>query len=62
MIYSAAAYLMVAFGIFVGVIAFGERYETFDMVGVGLIILGVVAVTMKRNQIGTEPRLDPPQT
>ena len=53
---------MVAFGIFVGVIAFGERYETFDMVGVGLIILGVVAVTMKRNQIGTEPRLDPPQT
>jgi drug/metabolite transporter (DMT)-like permease len=61
-IYSAAAYLMVAFGIFVGVIAFGERYETFDMVGIGLIILGVVAVTMKRNQIGTEPRLDPPQT
>jgi drug/metabolite transporter (DMT)-like permease len=57
-----AAYLMVAFGIFVGVIAFGENYATFDVVGVGLIILGVVAVTMKRNQTGTEPRLDPPQT
>ena len=53
---------MVAFGIFVGVIAFGESYATFDMIGVGLIILGVIAVTMKRNQTGTEPRLDPPQT
>ena len=53
---------LVAFGIVVGVIAFGESYALFDMVGVGLIILGVVAVTMKRNQTGTEPRLDPPQT
>lgn len=61
-IYSVAAYLMVAFGIFVGLIAFGESYTPFDMVGVGLIILGVVAVTMKRNQTGTDPRLDPPQT
>ncbi len=61
-IYSVAAYLMVAFGIFVGVITFGESYATFDIIGIGLIILGVIAVTMKRNQTGTEPRLDPPQT
>ena len=61
-IYSLAAYLMVAFGIFVGVITFGESYTTFDMVGIGLIILGVVVVTMKHNQNGTDPRLDPPQT
>jgi len=61
-IYSVAAYLMVAFGIFVGVIAFDEIYTPFDMAGVVLIILGVIAVTMKRNQTGTDPRLDPPQT
>ncbi len=61
-IYSGAAYLMVAFGIFVGVIAFDERYTNLDLVGVGFIILGVVVVTMRRNQTGTDPRLDPPQT
>ena len=61
-IYSLAAYLMVAFGIFVGVITFGESYTTFDMAGIGLILLGVVVVTMKHNQNGTDPRLDPPQT
>ena len=61
-IYSVAAYLMVAFGIFIGVIAFEEIYTYFDMVGVGLILFGVIAVTMKRNQTGADPRLDPPQT
>jgi drug/metabolite transporter (DMT)-like permease len=61
-IYSVAAYLMVAFGIFVGMIAFGEIYTYFDMVGVGLILLGVIAVTIKRNQTSADPRLDPPQT
>ena len=61
-IYSVAAYLMVAFGIFIGVIAFGEIYTYFDLVGVGLILFGLIAVTMKRNQTGADPRLDPPQT
>ena len=61
-IYSVAAYLMVAFGILIGVIVFDESYATFDLAGVGLIILGVVAVTIKPNQPNTEPRLDPPQT
>lgn len=61
-IYSVAAYSMVAFGILIGVIVFDESYATFDVAGVGLIILGIVAVTIKPNQPTTEPRLDPPQT
>ena len=61
-IYSGAAYLMVAFGIFVGVTVFDENYTMADIAGVGLIILGVIIVTMKRSQTGTDPRLDPPQT
>ena len=61
-LYSIAAYLMVAFGMFVGVVSFAESYTTLDIIGVLLIILAVAIVTMKRNQAGTEPRLDPPQT
>ena len=62
MIYSLAAYLMVAFGIFIGVFIFGESYANSDLVGIGLVVLGVLIVTMKRHQTGTEPRLEPPQT
>ena len=61
-IYSLAAYLMVAFGIFIGVFIFGESYANSDLVGIGLVVLGVLIVTVKRHQTGTEPRLEPPQT
>ncbi len=61
-IYSLAAYLMVAFGIFIGVFIFGESYTNYDLAGIGLVVLGVLIVTMKRHQTGTEPRLEPPQT
>ncbi len=61
-IYSLAAYLMVAFGIFIGVFIFGESYTHSDLAGIGLVVLGVLTVTMKRHQTGTEPRLEPPQT
>lgn len=61
-IYSLAAYLMVAFGIFIGVFIFGESYTNSDLAGIGLVVLGVLIVTMKRDQTGTEPRLEPPQT
>ena len=61
-IYSLAAYLMVAFGIFIGVFIFGESYTYSDLAGIGLVVLGVLIVTMKRHQTGTEPRLEPPQT
>ena len=61
-IYSLAAYLMVAFGIFIGVFIFGESYTNSDLAGIGLVVLGVLIVTMKRHQTGTEPRLEPPQT
>ena len=60
--YSLAAYLMVAFGIFIGVFIFGENYTHSDLAGIVLVVLGVLIVTMKRNQTGTEPRLEPPQT
>ena len=60
--YSLAAYLMVAFGIFIGVLIFGESYTHSDLAGIGLVVLGVLIVTMKRHQTGTEPRLEPPQT
>ena len=61
-IYSLAAYLMVAFGILIGVFMFGESYTNSDLAGIGLVVLGVLIVTMKRHQTGTEPRLEPPQT
>ena len=61
-IYSLAAYLMVAFGIFIGVFMFGESYASSDLAGIGLVVLGVLIVTVKRHQTGTEPRLEPPQT
>ena len=61
-IYSLAAYLMVAFGIFIGVLIFGESYTHSDLAGIGLVVLGVLIVTIKRHQTGTEPRLEPPQT
>ena len=36
-IYSLAAYLMVAFGIFIGVFIFGESYANSDLVGIGSV-------------------------
>tara|TARA_B100000989_G_scaffold134897_1_gene100235 strand:+ start:101 stop:1051 length:951 start_codon:yes stop_codon:yes gene_type:complete len=61
-IYSLAAYLMVACGLFIGVFIFGESYANSDLIGIGLVVLGVLIVTVKRSQTGTEPRLEPPQT
>ena len=53
---------MVAFGIFIGVFIFGESFAHSVLVGFGLVVLGVLIVTVKRHQTGTEPRLEPPQT
>ena len=61
-IYSTAAYLMVVFGIVIGVLGFQESYTYTDLTGIGLILIGVLIVTLKSHQKLTEPKLEPPQT
>jgi len=61
-IYSTAAYLMVVFGIIIGVLGFQESYTNTDLTGIGLILIGVLIVTLKSHQKLTEPKLEPPQT
>ena len=61
-IYSVAAYLMVVFGIIIGVLGFHESYTNADLAGIGLILIGVLTVTLKSHQKLTDPKLEPPQT
>ncbi len=61
-IYSVAAYLMVVFGMGVGILVFQESYTKTDLGGIILILIGVLTVTIKNHQKPTEPRLEPPQT
>jgi drug/metabolite transporter (DMT)-like permease len=61
-IYSVAAYLMVVFGIIIGVLGFQENYTNADLSGVALILIGVLIVTLKSHQKLTDPKLEPPQT
>ena len=61
-IYSVAAYLMVVFGIIIGVLGFQESYTNADLSGIALILIGVLTVTLKSHQKLTDPKLEPPQT
>ena len=61
-IYSVAAYFMVVFGIIIGVLGFHESYTNADLAGIGLILIGVLTVTLKNHQKLTDPKLEPPQT
>jgi drug/metabolite transporter (DMT)-like permease len=61
-IYSVAAYLMVVFGIIIGVLGFQESYTNADLTGIALILIGVLIVTLKSHQKLTDPKLEPPQT
>ena len=61
-IYSLAAYLMVVFGIAIGVFLFQESYTMIDLCGIALILIAVLTVTLKKHQKLTDPKLEPPQT